>query len=584
MHILSYRHITGHDLMLHDMTTLPPKAMTSPPVIIMRYHVIYIPWLLSYYVHHGLNLASYKSYDMKWHIYYTIIMNIQQRTIVEKFDRGDTNLRKLIISPEGTTIPSGYSQFHTSTNPKIWVRIGKALKSTTLTHLIIDLADEFNSQNTIRKLNAIALGLKKNRTIESIEFKHIHFEERFSQRFFVSISKFWLYNSEIRDISLSSCSMDYSSWLSFGYSISKSCSLKRISFDDIAYNELDFVAVSPALQGSLIEFNTTNGRFGEYELEVLSKLWRIDGFTPDQLNFSNNDIDSSACRHLSMIMRSPKTLSLANNDIEDEGIESLFSCFDCNQYNYSRIQTIRQSRTYNGLTSLNLKSTNITDVSCDLLTKKVLMNKSFRLKQLILDDNGITNNGFGIIVGALFGNKHLSQLSISNTYVTTKGWDEMLKQLLCNVSSIDNTYLSNHCLEVCIPPKDYYTDSESGKMIMQMLQINTWSKKEVGRITPLSYPSLSLLTPSYTKENYKIKPEGIAGAQKVLLSHLVNLYQRHESCILSIEDDEDDDDKMIPYVFEWMSFNMNLNNSLLVANAFYHICKHKCHLFEIAQT
>ena len=66
--------------------------------------------------------------------------------------------------------------------------------------------------------------------------------------------------------------MDYSSWLSFGYSISKSCSLKRISFDDIAYNELDFVAVSPALQGSLIEFNTTNGRFGEYELEVLSKL------------------------------------------------------------------------------------------------------------------------------------------------------------------------------------------------------------------------------------------------------------------------------------------------------------------------
>ena len=121
-------------------------------------------------------------------------------------------------------------------------------------------------------------------------------------------------------------------------------------------------------------------------------------------------------------------------------------------------------------------------------------------------------------------------------------------------------------------------------MIMQMLQINTWSKKEVGRITPLSYPSLSLLTPSYTKENYKIKPEGIAGAQKVLLSHLVNLYQRHESCILSIEDDEDDDDKMIPYVFEWMSFNMNLNNSLLVANAFYHICKHKCHLFEIAKT
>ena len=86
------------------------------------------------------------------------------------------------------------------------------------------------------------------------------------------------------------------------------------------------------------------------------------------------------------------------------------------------------------------------------------------------------------------------------------------------------------------------------------------------------------------EENYKIKPEGIAGAQKVLLSHLVNLYQRHESYILSIEDEEDDDDKMIPYVFEWMSFNMNLNNSLLVANAFYHICKHKCHLFEIAQT
>jgi len=35
-------------------------------------------------------------------------------------------------------------------------------------------------------------------------------------------------------------------------------------------------------------------------------------------------------------------------------------------------------------------------------------------------------------------------------------------------------------------------------------------------------------------------------------------------------------------VLEWMSLNKNSRNSFLVFSSFFHICMHKCHLFELA--
>ena len=46
--------------------------------------------------------------------------------------------------------------------------------------------------------------------------------------------------------------------------------------------------------------------------------------------------------------------------------------------------------------------------------------------------------------------------------------------------------------------------------------------------------------------------------------------------------DEEDDDKLMPYVLEWMSINENESNRLLVSNAFYIICRQNIHLFELA--
>lgn len=466
---------------------------------------------------------------------------------MDKLDRGDKSLSKLIISPAGTPFPSGYEQFKTTTLPKVWVAIGKRLANATLTQLIIDLSDETNPQNIARWLNALSLGIKKNRSIEYMCFSHVHFRERYNDSFFVKIAPFWRMNKNIKNLELNSCVLDTISCHSFGYSISKCSHLKSISMNETHFTEMDFMALSPALCGSLRSLKITNGDLGGYEIELLSKSWMIDNTVPAVLDFSTNQIDSEGCRQLSGLLKVFKTVSLAHNDIGDYGIECFFGHHDWNPMNYSHI------------VSINLQDTNISDSACEVL-KVVIGNEPFHLKELILDDNDISNVGFDLLLDGLTDDDDLEHLSIANNMkVDADGWKRLLN-VLCDISTIEDTYYSNYTLEVCIPPHNHYNSSEKGKAIMKMCQINANAKK--GRRKEKSVTS------------------HLSGVNKVLLCHLITPYQQG-SYSLSINDEEDDD-KLMPYVLEWMSINENESNRLLVCNAFYIICRQNIHLFELA--
>jgi hypothetical protein len=292
-------------------------------------------------------------------------------------------------------------------------------------------------------------------------------------------------------------------------------------------------------------------------------MWTIDNTAPAVIDLSNNPITHDACQSLSRLLKVVKSLSLAHNDLTDYGVSCLFSTYGC------------KSTSYSFLTSLNLKATNITDKSCDIL-RDLFTNETFKLRELILDDNhDITNEGFALLLDGLVENDELRHLSIvNNVQVDAHGWSRLL-EVLCNTSTINKTYsTSNHCLETCIPPQDCYNHTETGAAIMQMLQINV-NAKEV----------------RHNVMQNRSEAYHIAGVQKVLLSHLVNLYQHSERCFLlnynadsdNDHDDEDGDVKMLPLVLEWMSLNKNSRNSLLVLSSFFHICMHKCHLFELAR-
>ena len=130
-------------------------------------------------------------------------------------------------------------------------------------------------------------------------------------------------------------------------------------------------------------------------------------------------------------------------------------------------------------------------------------------------------------------------------------WGQILT-LLCDESTIDSTYFSNHTLRMIRgPPKTFY-NSSVGEKIKQMFHINfsanvTWKKK------------------SSTAK--------LAGASKVVLSHLTNL-NKSKSTFL-----DGTDDFMFPYALGWLS---ELNGGCITLSAFYHPCKHNCNLFKLA--
>ena len=70
-----------------------------------------------------------------------------------------------------------------------------------------------------------------------------------------------------------------------------------------------------------------------------------------------------------------------------------------------------------------------------------------KLEKLYLSGNNIGDEVARIFANALRGNSKLKCLTVNNCRFTTEGWMHFSK-LLCDTSSLNKTYLSNHTLRV----------------------------------------------------------------------------------------------------------------------------------------
>ena len=68
------------------------------------------------------------------------------------------------------------------------------------------------------------------------------------------------------------------------------------------------------------------------------------------------------------------------------------------------------------------------------------------MEKLHLVGNNIGNEGARIFANALESNRKLKTLDIRGNGITTEGWSSFSK-VLCDTSSINNTYLSNHTFQ-----------------------------------------------------------------------------------------------------------------------------------------
>jgi len=150
------------------------------------------------------------------------------------------------------------------------------------------------------------------------------------------------------------------------------------------------------------------------------------------LELEDNCLQMNGCMALATLLKCSVTglqqLDLSSNELNDECVGVLVPVLK----NYSHLESLRLSN-----------NTSITSKGCQYLAT-ILESPNSNLKELNLppvDDKALT-----AFARALINNRSLHELNLNyNQAITDEGW-EVLSKSLCDTSSIDSTFLSNHTL------------------------------------------------------------------------------------------------------------------------------------------
>lgn len=266
--------------------------------------------------------------------------------------------------------------------------------------------------------------------------------------------------------------------LSSNFSISSSgwqtlfnqLSLSSIVRLDLHYNYIDNDSLA-----ALANIGTLRSVDLSYNLEITSSRWQsffntlaIRGTQLVKLNCSFNDIgneDVTALGRLLSNMISLKTLDMNGmSQITSQGWVSLFTTLQDSNLDLTRLTLNKNSINDDGMHSLassvsrmdTLKylelneNRSVTPAGWQALTG-YFRSPSFALEELRLDKNNLNDDIVIPLTSALEHNKTLKWLSAFTSEITDIGWEAVtaiLSSLLCNKTSILDTYNSNHMLEV----------------------------------------------------------------------------------------------------------------------------------------
>ena len=160
-------------------------------------------------------------------------------------------------------------------------------------------------------------------------------------------------------------------------------------------------------------------------------------------------------------------LNLCNNSVDDDGLQLC----------------IRLVSRMTSLKSLSLDSNRlVTPVGWQALAGGYLQSPNFALEDLDLDCNSIDDNTVVVLTSALANNKTLKRLDLDcctdeddNDLITERGW-EAVSSLICNKTSIMDTYNSNHTLQYI---HEYYCYDDNIKLYLPLNENK--DKEEVAR-------------------------------------------------------------------------------------------------------
>lgn len=307
-------------------------------------------------------------------------------------------------------------------------------KSTTLENLHIGSLSKGEEY-----IEPFWTGLNINRSIQSLRFDGC--DVLLSGKIMERMSEFWKYNGNLTKLELSEC----------------------ILGDDGAYE------LAGALRECTYKQSLRTVRLDDNELRLrgLKQIVKVLMLHPnlEGLTISENNVGREGCRvlgkYLVAMKEKLKDLNVSYNRIDDVGLSLLLDGLTVRWLSSSTSSSSpwgvlgNGEHTYVGtkkkyaLKQLCLTG-NSSITSSGLWTVTSLMSTpNCQLEQLWLYHMNIGDEGAAVLTDGLVKNKSLRKLWFNPTTcgITSTGWDGF-KNMLCDTSSINNTYLSNHTLQL----------------------------------------------------------------------------------------------------------------------------------------
>ena len=310
-----------------------------------------------------------------------------------------------------------------------FVALGNALEGClNLRKLILEEDDNVNDNNIDDEgINALATGLK-----------HCH-----------NLTSLLLYNMMITEEGSRSLSTLFQS---------DTCRLERLELSEMNTGDDGMAVLVPGLASlpSLKQLTLRDNSIGDRGLQDLVR--GLVNCNLEKLNLSGNELmDSvSGLRALGTLVgrtANMRSLSLCNSSLTDEGLESF----------------VEGMANCCSLTRLNLSSTSITANGLAFLSS-LFRAEHCSLSELPLHSTNMSDDGAEALANGLVGNKSLTHLRFDSSSIKARGW-AAFRRLLCDTSSVNNTYLSNHTLvEVGVPANRFFLDTPAD--IVQYLKLN----------------------------------------------------------------------------------------------------------------
>ena len=279
-------------------------------------------------------------------------------------------------------------------------------KNEQLRRLFIRDFEPSSGASVTEVLEPFFMGLNYNKSITTLDFSSM---DLLGGRVFTMLGPFFENCLTFTDLTVGYCHMGDDGWrlLALAIGSSKNRSLQKVS-----------------LNGCLIS--------DEGSVEIITSLSMHPSL--QSLWWTENRLGKNGCTALATLLRCSATrlkfLNLDNSGINDEGIEALVPALKGS----SNLQTLYMN-----------DNPSITPRGWQTFASILEASNSNHLTILSVQRNNIDDQAATLFANALVNNNTLAGIYLLESSITDVGWKSISK-LLCDTSSVNSTFLSNHTL------------------------------------------------------------------------------------------------------------------------------------------